>query len=306
MIFGKNKKKPASNLEAFLNEEKGGFSSKNFFTPNPISAPAAPVQTPVTPIPERPISVPVTPRPEKTTPPTTPISPIQQKPVVNRPKTDFRNPEILDLDLVGQVSEGQIDGRRYFNLIVVALLMTAIVVAQVYFIISWWKNNSSTSEDLIRNTTQAQKEIKNFQKTADEALSFSKRADLITPLMNNHIYWSNFFRYLERNTLSTVTFEGFTGDNKGEYTLEATSLHYSDINWQVKKFLSDDYTISATVSEGSTGDKGTGKLSTPISSTTDPETIEEGLIKKPTNDEKVSFTLKLKVKPELFLIPPAK
>lgn len=289
MIFGQKKKKPSSNLEAFLNQEKGSLSStKSFSSEIPVQVP--PIQ-----------SAP----PIQSVPPAAP-KPAAPRPAVSRPKADFRNPEILDLDLVGQVSEGKIDGRRYFNLIFAALLMTAIVVGQVYFIISWWENNSSTSEDLIKNTAQAQKEIKNFQKTADEALDFSKRADLITPLMNNHIYWTNFFRYLERNTLSTVTFESFTGDNKGEYTLEAKSLHYSDINWQVKKLLSDDYTISATVSEGSSGDKKAGKLSTPISSSTDPETIEEGLITKPTGTDKVSFTLKLKVKPELFFIPPAK
>ena len=297
MIFGRKKNKIASNLDAFLNQEKGS----SFSAPIPVVSPRveqAPIQTPAS-----------TPEPKKV-----PASPELKRGESANPfppqnfskKQDFRNPEILDLDLIGQESEGKIDGRHYFNLLVAAFLMTAVVVAQIYFMISWWEKNSSTSEDLTKNTARAQKEIKNFQKTADEALDFSKRADLITPLLDNHIYWTNFFRYLERNTLSTVTFEGFTGDNKGEYTLEAKSLHYSDINWQVKKFLADDYTLSATVSEGTSGDKGTGKLSTPISSSTDQSIIDQGKISKTTGPESVNFSIKLKVKPELFLTPKSK
>lgn len=303
MIFGRKKNKIASNLDAFLNQEKGSLSSANNFQKSvPVPAPIienpkieqAPISKPVS----QPVSAP-TPEPKKVS-----VNPF---PVQNfSKKQDLRNPEILDLDLIGQESEGKIDGRHYFNLLVAAFLMTAVVVAQIYFMISWWEKNSSTSDDLVRNTARAQKEIKNFQKSADEALDFSKRADLITPLLDNHIYWTNFFRYLERNTLSTVTFEGFTGDNKGEYTLEAKSSHYSDINWQVKKFLADDYTISATVNEGTSGDKEIGKLSTPISSSTDQSIIDQGKLSKTAGPKSVNFSIKLKVKPELFLTPKSK
>lgn len=231
---------------------------------------------------------------------------IQNDKIVETPifkNETFGNPDILDLDLISQESEGKIDARRYGNLIIIALLMSLAVVAQLYFIIGWWQNNSSISEDLTENTIRAQKDIKTFQKSADEALAFSKRADLVSPLLDNHIYWSNFFRYLERNTLSTVTYSDFSGDDTGVYTLEAKSSHFSDINWQVKKFLADDFTVSASVNEGNSGDAKDGKLAKPL--TTEEENLLSTEVTRSKSDgpENVYFTIKLKVKPELFLAP---
>ncbi len=190
--------------------------------------------------------------------------------------------------------------------------MTALVAAQVYFIISWWEGNASKSENIMKNTTEAQNEIKTFQKSADEALAFSKRAELVSPLLDSHVYWTNFFRYLERNTLSSVTFSGFSGDTKGTYILTARARHYSDINWQVKKFLADDYTISAVVGAGNSGGGNPKKVSTPISTSTEESILEtasrlaEEKKLKAAGPQEVSFSIELKVNPEVFLAPKTK
>ncbi|MCX6795822.1 MAG: hypothetical protein NT165_03825 [Candidatus Falkowbacteria bacterium] len=294
MIFGRKKKNISSNLDSFLNQE----GSSAFTNESPATSSQA----------ETNIAVPLPQVPEVKTQTNTILQ--TKKSLEKKPKkslfakNDFHNPEILDLDLVRQASEGTINWHYYINSIIIAASMVCLVVAQSYFIISWWQDNAITSESIIRKTEIAQKEIKVVQKTADDALSFSNRADQITPLLDQHIYWTNFFRYLEKNTLSTVYFPGFSGDTNGSYSFSATANHYSDINWQVKNFLADDNTISASVGAGSSlgGQDPTGALTT----STDPTVIAEAQRmakeKRSSGPQGVSFSIALKVKPEIFFI----
>ncbi|MFZ4648866.1 MAG: hypothetical protein ACOYMB_04560 [Patescibacteria group bacterium] len=289
MIFGRKKKNNGGNLEAFLNQKVSSG------------------------LPEDPEA-----KPEESSSSTEETKPEQEKgnffsrkASSNLPvKNNFHNPQILQFDLVKQELEGQINWRRYINLLIATVLMSSMIVAQIYFIISWWGENDVKSENISKNSEKAQEEIKNFQKSSDEALAFSKRAELISPLLDQHIYWTNFFRYLERNTLSSVYFSGFSGDASGEYNLQAQARHYSDINWQVKKFLSDDYTISATVSEGDSGDgtKGESALGAPVPSSTEVIKVDEAMrLEEERNlrilgPQSVSFSIKLKVKPDIFYL----
>lgn len=281
MIFGR-KKKNNNNLDAFLNETVSGSA------------------TPGSNLPEEKIGSTQTEISEKK---------ITQKSfqAAVSPKNDFHNPEILQLDLIRQEMEGRINWRRYFNLLAATCLMSALVIAQIYYIISWWGSSDISSENILRNSAKAQDDIKNLQKTSDEVLRFSKRADLVLPLLEKHIYWTNFFNYLERNTLSNVTFSDFSGDLKGDYTLTAEAKHYSDINWQVKKFLADDYTIAATVSEGSSGDgdtetKSENATSSEKSQIDEAKRLAEERRLKIAGPQSVTFVIKLKVKPEIFYL----
>ncbi len=224
----------------------------------------------------------------------------------NNSFSNFQNPEILRLDLIKEESEGRINWRHYFNLTIVALLMSAFIVAQCYYIISWWQDNSTSSESIARNTEQAKAAAQKLQSSADEAMLFSKRVDLIVPLLNHHIYWTKFFSYLEQNTLSTVTFAGgFSGDTSGNYSLGAKANHYSDINWQVKKFLADDSTLSATVGSGSSGGQKTASDASSTASSTQDQVSEAqrqaaAQKLKAAGPQSVSFSISLKVDPKIF------
>lgn len=217
---------------------------------------------------------------------------------VNNQK-NFGNPKILDLDLVKRESEGMVDFRHYFNLMISALCLALFVVGQVYLIISFWEKQESNRDDLSLKLLALDNETKKFQKTADEAMAFKARAERVTPLLGKHIYWSNFFNYLEKNTLSSVSFGGFEGNINGDYSLIGTAQRYSDINWQVKKILTDDYTISASVNEG--------KIETTSGAAgADKDKLAES--QKKTAAQKagevapgaVNFELALKIKPDLF------
>jgi hypothetical protein len=85
---------------------------------------------------------------------------------------------------------------------------------------------------------------------------------------------------LEKNTLNSVNYQGFSGDVSGEYSLSATARTFSDISWQVKTFKDNKYVISAEVDAGSSG-----------------RSDKEGEV---SGESSVSFSINLKIKPEIF------
>ena len=52
-------------------------------------------------------------------------------------------------------------------------------------------------------------------------------------MFGQHIYWTNFFKFLEDNTIKDVYFTGFAGDTGGRYSLNALANNYGNIAEQV-------------------------------------------------------------------------
>jgi hypothetical protein len=115
---------------------------------------------------------------------------------------------------------------------------------------------------------------------SDQILAFKKKTDAASSLLDNHIYWTNFLDWLEKNTLSTVTYSGFSGKSDGIYELNASANTFREVSWQTRAFLADPSIIAVKVDEASmqAGD----------------DTTEDAGVAK------VNFNLNLKVDPKLF------
>ena len=98
-------------------------------------------------------------------------------------------------------------------------------------------------------------------------------------MLDQHVYWTNFFKLLEENTLADVYYSGFSGDNKGEYELMASGKHFSIIQAQVERFLSSEYVSSVSVDQASISAAGKEKASA---------------------DGEIAFGLELVVDPAIF------
>ena len=98
---------------------------------------------------------------------------------------------------------------------------------------------------------------------AKKVLVFKKKLSLVNSLLDQHIYWTDFFKFLEENTLADVYYSGFAGDNKGKYNLTANGKDFSIIQAQVERFLSNEYVSEASVSQAgiSTAEKKAGETS---------------------------------------------
>jgi Tfp pilus assembly protein PilN len=190
----------------------------------------------------------------------------------------FHNPKILDVNLIKD--ERGVEDKRQKNFLSLGLVLflIALFVAEIYFGLNWWESEEKVrAESLSVETAKAGSDIIKLQNQASAAVAYKYKSAAFTNLINNHIYWSNFFNWLEKNTLSTVKYTAFSGNLSGIYNLDAQASTYADISWQVKALLNDPLTQSVSVTE-----------------------VTAAKSKDENQIGGVNFVLALKVKPEIF------
>jgi len=183
------------------------------------------------------------------------------------PKTNIlQNPKILEVNLIRDEVVISFDWNKNLSILAVVLFITGLFVVEIYFGLSWWeeqeiKNSQAISEDLI----SLNKEISEIQKQADSSLAYKAKAAEVAKLLSDHVYWSNLFSWLEKNTLSTVRYSGFSGTLSGAYSLSAVASSLADVSWQAKALMDDPLTkhveIGGAAVSGGGGQGAAGSVS---------------------------------------------
>ncbi len=184
---------------------------------------------------------------------------------------------VLEVNLVKEEIVKFFDWQKGVLLCFLVIFASLSVISLADWGISWWGNTKRRDKDVEyeKNFEKMVKEIKDSESKVDEVLVFKKQVDIANFLLQNHIYWSNFFDFLEENTLSNVYFSAFSGNVNGTYVLSATSDNFDAINIQTKKFLNNPYVRAAKV--------------------------DAGQIQGANGDVEVSFNFVFELDPEVFL-----
>lgn len=190
------------------------------------------------------------------------------------------NPKVLEVNLIKDERQVVFDWQHNFGTLLFALFIAALFLVEVYVGLNWWANyEEDRALAMETKFSLVSKEIKDMRTESDEILAFKQRSDIAYQLLENHIYWTNFFNWLEKNTLSSVNYLAFSGGTDGEYQLEAATKTYRDISWQTRVMLQNPSVLDVRVDSG-TSEKQEGE-----------EKVEA---------ETVNFMLDLKVDPQLF------
>lgn len=191
----------------------------------------------------------------------------------------FENPQVLKTNLIEHDLVDVIDwGRSMMIFSIFMIFSILILVASYWGVIYWGDKQISQIEVESSEIEKIQNDLKTTKKEATEALLFSEKLGLINSVLDRHVYWTNFFSFLEENTLSDVYYtKGFKGSLNGEYLLNCNTRDFALIEAQVDQFNSSVYTKEAKVTSGK------------VSADQD-----KGI-------DFVNFDLSLKLKPSLFL-----
>lgn len=171
-------------------------------------------------------------------------------------KNTLQNPKILEVNLIRDEVRISFDWNKNISILMVVLFITGFFIAEIYFGLNWWeKQELIKAQSLNDNISQVNREISKIKAAADEALAYKDKSAEVSRLLNEHVYWSNFFNWLEKNTLSTVKYDAFSGDTLGVYSLNAKALSYAEVSWQVKAFLNNQYVKKVEVATVSSAAK---------------------------------------------------
>ncbi|MDI3496495.1 MAG: hypothetical protein PWQ35_516 [Patescibacteria group bacterium] len=212
----------------------------------------------------------------------------------------LKNPKILEVNLIKEEAQMEFNWRRNLRSLFFALGVTLFIIIEIYYGLDWWQKD----EEARLAGTQAQiktisGEIATMRESAKDALSYQAKTKEIEGLFANHIYWTNFFSWLEKNTLSTVSFNAFSGDLEGEYSLSGTANTFAEVSWQAKKMLEAPFVKEVEILNASFGEtKSKEELEEEIAEAENQ--TEDGIVVVPPSPPTVSFTLDLTIDPEIF------
>jgi hypothetical protein len=189
------------------------------------------------------------------------------------------NPEknssrVLEVNLVKGEIVKFFDWQRGILILLVAIFVSMAILSGAYWGISWWETNNQAEQNgrYLQQYYKLSKEINALNPQVDQILIFKAKLDQVNFLLERHIYWTNFFNFLEDNTLSNVYFSGFSGSLDGKYSLSATTDNFNAIDAQTKKLLASPFIKNAQVDSGSVGgEKGKPIITFGLSFSLDPK-----------------------------------
>jgi hypothetical protein len=157
----------------------------------------------------------------------------------------------------------------------------------------WQKNKIKENFYVYENYININKEIAKKEKVAKEILEFNDKLIVLNFILNNHVYWTNFFKTLEDYTITNVYYENFEGDLSGKYLLPGIAKDFNSIYLQLKLLSSANNILNVDTSGGETVKN--DNVIEPINSD---KNNEESLNEI---QEKVKFKVNLLVDKKIFL-----
>lgn len=219
----------------------------------------------------------------------------------------LKNPKILEVNLIKEEAQLDFNWRRNLRSLLFALGVTIFVILEIYFGLNWWqKDEEARLLSLQAEIKTVSQEVSQMRGLAKDALSYQAKTKEVGALLDNHVYWSNFFSWLEKNTLSTITFDGFSGDLTGEYSLSGTAGSFAEVSWQAKKMLEAPFVKSVDILNAASGEiiSKEDLEAEADSANTQEEATEEGsaavVVVKPPAPPGISFALTLEIDSEVF------
>ncbi len=116
-----------------------------------------------------------------------------------------------------------------------ALVLSSLAIGLVYVgLLIWQKERLRDNESTLANFEAINAEIAKNEREIQDIVAFNRKLDVVSFILSNHVYWSNFFKFLESNTLKDVYFEKFTGDLTGQYMIPAVSRNLDAASAQLE------------------------------------------------------------------------
>jgi hypothetical protein len=202
---------------------------------------------------------------------------------------------ILDVDLIKGEKEKKLDWSKYIAFIFLTVVAASVLAFEVYWLIGWWeKQENKRTQEIEKNIKNIKEEISQLEAEYQTITELKIKADILEELLAHHPFWTNFFNWIERRTLSTVSWESFSADLSGSYSLNGEAKTFADISWQTRSFLDDKLVEAVNVNSGDGGLRQETRAIPGLFDEDDNPIMETYL------ESSVTFSLDLEISPTLF------
>jgi len=176
------------------------------------------------------------------------------------------------------VSRKEAKRPKRIALIILLAVLLALLAGGAYFLVEWYAGQVDLELQKINaNLENVTRQIKDLDAEKIQAQILQKQLKAANNLLGNHIYWTNFFAFLEKDVVSDVYFLNLTGASDGQVSMSGVAKSYRAVSRQITSFRSDERVDAVSILSAS--------------ASVDPE----------GNVAEVNFETKLKLNPEIFL-----
>ncbi len=163
----------------------------------------------------------------------------------------WQNPKTLETNLARGEISSFFDWKKGFRIMMIYVVVSSFIIGGAYGGLVLWELQKKGQENIYSSKINGlNKQIKILEEDVKKNVVVWKKIKLAGDTLNKHIYWTNFFRFLENNILSDVYFLSFSGDTNGEYSLAGKTKDFKVILDQVNTLRSNDYVVEALVGGG--------------------------------------------------------
>ncbi len=167
---------------------------------------------------------------------------------------------------------------KQMTILVAVVIILGVIFGGTFGILKWYDRKVAADLEKVKKDLAAvEQQIKNLDEKKNQAQTLQRQFKVADEILAQHVYWTNFFALLEKNTVSDVYFLNLVGGSNGQITLSAVAKSYKAVAEQIVAFKEEENVekVSITSASASIGPLG--------------EILE------------VNFDAKLQLKPEIFL-----
>jgi len=161
-------------------------------------------------------------------------------------------PEIIKTNLIKGEVTSYFDWKNSFFILLKRLSVAFVLICVVYLPLLVWEMDikkrgvdiKDEVDELFLLTQSKEGEIESID-------LFHKKVIVAGDLVDNHIYWTNFFKFLEDNLLEDVYIVGaFSQDTSGVYSFAAKTKDFNTLAAQLVVFKTLDIVESVVITGG--------------------------------------------------------
>lgn len=133
--------------------------------------------------------------------------------------------------------------RKFLSLIFSSLLAVLVVLLVYVGLLLFQRNKLEENRYIFDNLENIKGQISSEEKKAEEVIDFNERITYVKYLLDNHIYFSEFFKLLEDRTILDVYFEKFSGGIQENYKLACIAKDTQSIHTEKNVLLDYDQKV---------------------------------------------------------------
>ncbi|MBU0722034.1 hypothetical protein KKA93_01070 [Patescibacteria group bacterium] len=157
---------------------------------------------------------------------------------------------VIETNLIQGELVNFFDLRSKVVILASAILMPIFVIGAIYYgLVFYQKSNQVKNLAQTKKFAELEQNIAEEEAGVKEIVGFQARLKTVSQIFAQHLYWTNFFNFLEDNTIKDVYFINFDSDTSGNYIMNALATDYNGIAEQVNIFKNNKK-ITAVEAEG--------------------------------------------------------